>query len=188
MPNNNSRASLVIGLALIGLGVLFLLQQFFNFNFWGTLWPVFVIGVGALLFMAGLAGGREGAAAFVPASIVTMVGLILFVLNLTDRWEAWSYAWTLILVAVGIGLTLHGARAGLPELRRRGVQTIQTGLVLLLLFGAFFELVIFGSADVARWAGPVLLVALGVFLLGRGLLSGRRRNIESDNETGPAPQ
>ena len=92
MTNTGSRSSLVVGLALIGLGALFLLQQFFDFNFWDRLWPLFVLGGGALLFVIAAAGGRESAPMFVPASIVTMVGLILFTANLTDRWEIWSYA------------------------------------------------------------------------------------------------
>jgi hypothetical protein len=165
MSNSNSRASLVVGLALVGLGVLFLLQQFFDFNFWGALWPLLIIGAGGLLFVAAMLGGRESAPLFIPGSIVTMVGAILFVLNLTDRWEAWSYAWTLIIAAVGVGLWLHGVRAENAELRRRGQQTLQTGLVMLLIFGAFFELVVFGSGRTANWAGPVLLIALGAFLL-----------------------
>ena len=192
MRNNSSRASLVVGLALVGLGLLFLLQQFFDFDFFGTLWPLLVIGVGGLLFVSALAGGPGSAPLFVPASIVTMVGLILFTLNLTDRWEAWSYAWTLILVAVGVGLTLHGARSRNPELRRRGIQTIQTGLVLLLVFGAFFELVIFGSAREASWAGPALLIVAGLFLLARSVIRGRRPEIEPakerQKEAGQAPQ
>ncbi len=175
MTNNGSRSSLVVGLALIGLGALFLLQQFFDFNFWDRLWPLFVLGGGALLFVIAAAGGRESAPMFVPASIVTMVGLILFTANLTDRWEIWSYAWTLIPVGVGLGLMLHGWRTGSAELRRRGGQTLQAGLVMLLIFGAFFELVIFGSERVGMWAAPVLLIAVGLFLLARSLLGGRRR-------------
>ena len=173
MRNTSSRASLVAGLGLVGLGVLFLLQQFFDFNFWGALWPFLIIGVGALLLIGAASGGRESAPMFVPGSIVTTVGLILLVLNFTDRWEAWSYAWTLIVAAVGVGLWLHGTAANLPELRQRGRQTLLTGLGLLVVFGAFFELVIFGSAQVASWAGPVLLIAAGLFLLGRSLLRGR---------------
>jgi hypothetical protein len=189
--NNSARANLVVGLALVGLGVLFLLQQFFDFNFWGTLWPFLVIGVGGVMLVSAAVGGRASAPLFVPGSIVTTVGLILFVLNLTGRWEAWSYAWTLIIAAVGVGLWLHGTRAGNPELRRRGLQTLQTGLVMLVIFGAFFELVIFGSAQIARWAGPSLLIALGAFLLLRGVLGGGRRGVtppKNDNEIGTTPQ
>ena len=188
---NGSRASLVFGLALIGLGILFLLQQFLNINIWGTLWPFFVIGAGGLLLVAGAVGGRDSAPLFIPGSIVSMVGLILFVLNLTDRWEAWSYAWTLIIVAVGVGLFLSGTRGSQPDLRRRGVQTIQSGLVMLLIFGAFFELVIFGSARSATWAGPALLIAVGVLLLARSVLGGRRgpgvqQALEDDRQPRPS--
>ena len=193
MDNSNSRTSLVIGLALIGLGALFLLQQFFDFSFWGALWPVIVIGAGVLLLAVAATGGRGSAPLFVPGSIVTTVGLILFVLNLTDRWEAWSYAWALIIAGVGAGLWLHGTRAGLPELQRRGVQTIQSGLGLLLVFGAFFELVIFGSGRVARWAAPALLIAVGAFLLLRSLLRGGRpatpvEERPADRQLGQPPQ
>ena len=42
----NYRASLFVGLALIGLGVLFLLQQIFHWSVWDALWPVIVIAFG----------------------------------------------------------------------------------------------------------------------------------------------
>jgi hypothetical protein len=177
MSNENSRVSLVVGLALIGLGALFLVQQFFDFNFWDTLWPFFVIGGGGLLFLIGIMGGRESAGLFIPASIVTTVGSILFVLNLTDRWEAWSYAWTLIIAAVGAGLWLQGLRLNDAALQKRGRQTLQSGLVMLLFFGAFFELIIFGSARVTRWAGPALLIVAGGYLLLRNALGGRRDSV-----------
>jgi hypothetical protein len=173
MDVQNRRASLVIGLALVGLGALFLIQQFFDFNFWGTLWPLLVIGGGVVLLAAAALGGPSAAGVFVPGSIVTTVGLILLVLNATGRWEAWSYAWTLIIAAVGVGLWLHGLRTGQPELRRRGAQSIQSGLVMLLVFGLFFEVLIFGNLDLPSWGGPALLIAAGLFLLLRGMLTGR---------------
>jgi hypothetical protein len=173
MNTQNSRAGLVVGLALIGLGLLFLLQQFLNFNFWDTLWPILVLGVGGLFLAAAALGGRDNAALFVPGSLITMVGAILFVLNLTDHWEAWAYAWTLIIAAVGIGLMLHGARTQDASLQRRGQQTLQSGLVMLLIFGAFFELIVFGSGRTAQWAWPVLLIAVGLYLLVRRTLWGR---------------
>ena len=61
----NSRVSLVLGLALVGLGVLFLAQQFFDFNFWDWLWPVALIVFGLYLLVQrsglldGLLPGRD---------------------------------------------------------------------------------------------------------------------------------
>lgn len=191
MENSNRRGSLVIGLALVALGTLFLLQQFFRFNFWDTAWPLFIVAGGGLLLAAAALGGRGAAGMFVPGSIVTMVGLITFVLNLTGRWEAWAYAWTLILAAVGVGLWLLGLRTGDREARRRGPQTIATGLVLLLVFGAFFEGLIFGGVDLPRWAAPALLILAGLFLLLRSALAGRsappERPAPPAGDGGPPP-
>ena len=41
--------ALFFGLGLIGLGGLLLLGELFHLNFWGLLWPFFIIGPGVLL-------------------------------------------------------------------------------------------------------------------------------------------
>jgi len=65
-------ASVVIGAGLVILGVFFLLNQLFNFDFLGELWPLIVVFVG-LLFLGGMfvGGGARGQWA-VPGSMITI--------------------------------------------------------------------------------------------------------------------
>lgn len=170
----NSRGSLVLGLALIGLGVLFLAQQVFNFNFWDWLWPLLIVGSGGLFFAGMFAGGKPAAGLAIPGSIITTVGLIVFVMNITDRWEAWAYAWTLMVAAVGLGIAISGWWAGSAEQRRSGLALVRTGIVMFFIFGAFFELLIFNDRNVPGWLWPAALIAAGLYLLvsRAGLLDG----------------
>jgi hypothetical protein len=176
MPQGQSRSTLIIGLALIGLGVLFLLQQLFDLRIWDWLWPLVIMAFGGMFF-AGMAAGSRGAGAgalAIPGSIITGIGLMMFVMNLTGRWEAWAYAWGLIVAFVGVGLAINGWWSGQPGLRRSGWALARTGLFLFLVFGAFFELLIFGSVEAGNWLWPVILIGLGLWLLVRrsGLVDG----------------
>jgi hypothetical protein len=181
MPPTRSRFTLAAGLSLIGMGVLFLLQQALGVDVLGRLWPLFIVASGGLLLAGALSGGKQAASLAVPGSVVTVIGLILLVLSLTGRWHAWAYAWPLLLASVGVGLMVMGRQSdGLP-LQRLGGALLRLGLSLFLLFGLFFELFIFGTPETARWGAPALLILLGAYLLlrGSGVLGRRRRAVQS---------
>jgi drug/metabolite transporter (DMT)-like permease len=153
------------GVLLVVLGLFFLVAQFVNVD-WGSLaWPFFIIVPGALLLTAALMGGKSAAGLAIPGSIVTTVGLILFVQNLTGRFESWAYAWGLILVSVGVGQYLRGQWAGEEAMRRSGLRFAALGLLLFLLFGIFFELFIFNQSPLLRNWWPLILIGIGAFLL-----------------------
>jgi len=161
-------------IGLVAIGILLLLAQTFRWNLGEVGWPLFVLVPGLLFLAAAAFGGRSVAGLFVPGSVVTTVGLILFVQNLSGRFETWAYAWALIPTAIGVGLSLQGARTEDPALRRRGRQLIGTFLLAFLAFAVFFEGFIFGDI-VETWADtwlfrsllPLLLIAAGAYLLWR---------------------
>jgi hypothetical protein len=97
---------LIGGSILIGLGLLFLLAQFFNFAAWQFLWPFFVIGVGGLFFVGMLAGGKPASGLAIPGSLIGVIGLMLLYQNLTGHWSSWAYGW---LDAGDLSLRLSGA-------------------------------------------------------------------------------
>jgi hypothetical protein len=173
---SNSRASLFIGVALIGLGALFLAQEIFDLRLLDWMWPLLIVAFGALFFVGMVAGGKATGPLAIPGSIICVIGLIMLGLNLTDHWESWAYAWGLIVAAVGLGLLIWGWYGDQPALRRSGLSVMQTGLFLFLIFGAFFELLIFRSFAAASWVWPVVLIGLGLWLLvtRTGLFGGRR--------------
>lgn len=166
MKRNNG--SIVAGSLLILFGLLALLGQLFKgFNFWGALWPFIVIGFGLMFFIGMLLGGKSVAGLAIPGSIITVSGLMLLVQNLTGYWESWSYSWTVILISVGLGIFLMGLYTGNEGSRRAGLRVMKTGLILLVVFGAFFELIFSASQPVGlrQILFPAALILLGIYLV-----------------------
>lgn len=154
----------VLGIVLIVLGLLFLLGR--GLDFGALAWPLFVLVPGLILLGTAFMGRRDVAGLAIPGSIVTTIGLILLVLNLTDYWQAWAYCWALIAAGAGLGTFIHGALTNDPVKERDGLRAAYVGLALFAGFGAFFEFFIWGGASlIIRWLLPLALVGGGVFLL-----------------------
>lgn len=163
--------SMVAGILLIVFGGLALASQFFGpFNFWGRLWPLLIVSIGVMFFVGMLAGGRGASGLAIPGSIITTVGLMMLLQNLTGHWESWSYGWTVIIASVGVGIYIMGVRRDDEGQRQSGLQVMKTGAVLFVIFGAFFEMV-FNSSQIAQLAFPIGLIVLGGYLiLRRGVI------------------
>ena len=153
------------GFLLVAIGLLFLLGQFGA----GLAWPLFVLVPGLVMVAVALGGPRSSAGLAVPGSIVTTVGLILFVQQLTGRFDTWSYAWGLVLAAVGVGTFLQGSIEEVPARQREGLRLATVGLAMFAAFGVFFEFLVFGSplGGAGGWVLPLLLIAGGVWMLRR---------------------
>ncbi len=173
----------LLGLALVALGIIVLLARLVSIDLASVGWPFFVIIPGAVLLVLALLG-RGGASLGLAllGSIVTMTGLLLLYQDETGHYESWAYAWTLVApTAVGIGLILHGWRAGRRDLVRGGSLTAGSGIVLFLVGGIFFEVVIGISGrevePLFRILFPVLLIGLGLLLLAANALPARWRQM-----------
>ncbi len=192
MKSRDGSASVVIGVGFVLLGVLFLLNQFFNLNFLGDLWPLFIVFVGLLFLGGAFAGGGGGSQMAIPGSMITMTGLIMLVMNATGRWEAWAYAWALIWpTAFGIGLVISGTRRDRPGTTRTGWGMVRAGVLIFVLAGAFFELLIgLGGREGGQFLWPILLIGIGVyFLVRRGGISLRYRpETETENDAEDAQE
>ncbi len=183
LKSRDGSASVVIGVGLVLLGVLFLLIQFFNLDFLGVLWPLFIVFVGLLFLGGAFAGEGDRGQMAIPGSMITMTGLIMLVMNATGRWEAWAYAWALIWpTAFGIGLVISGTRSDRPATTRSGWGMVRSGILIFVLAGTFFELLIgLGGRRGNQFLWPILLIGIGVyFLVRRGRTSLRYR---PDTET-----
>ncbi len=165
MSNRNQ----IAGIALIVVGVLFLFGRAFSaIDFGHFLWPFFVLVPGLALLGSAFLGSRNSAHLAMPGSIVTTIGLILLVLNVTGYWQAWAYCWAVIIVGVGIGNLIYGSLSHDSLREQDGMRTIYVGLTLFAVFGAFFEFLIWGGfAGTLRWLLPLLLIGGGVYLLMR---------------------
>ncbi len=179
---SENQGRMILAVILIGLGVVLLLGQLFDFSLIGTFWP-FIIILPGLVFLYFAVKGEPGMAALaIPGAIVTGTGAILLFQQLTGRWESWAYIWTLYPVFLGLGLIYMGQRTNTAGTYQTGRAFVQWGLIGFVVFGAFFELLVFGGGFglFGRFTWPLLLILLGGFLLLRtvrpDLLSTGRRS------------
>jgi len=171
--SRQNRTQLALGVLLVLLGAWFIavrqipiLKPFSNLN-WD--WPFYVIGAGALLLIIGLVTDAPRMA--IPAAIVAGIGGILYYQNMSHDWESWNFIWTLIPGFVGVGNILAGLFG--DDTRHnigRGLNLIVISAVLFLIFAAIFNRInILGNYGVA-----VLLILLGFYVIGRGLMSSHK--------------
>jgi hypothetical protein len=175
-----NRSNLFLGLLLILIGAWLVVsrqvpavQDWLSQNF---AWPMYIIGLGLLFFLGALFTGTPGLS--VPAAIIAGVGGILYFQYRNDNdYSTWSYMWTLIPGFVGVGVILAGLLGEYPRQNvARGLNLLVTSAVLFLIFGAFF-----GGLGILGPNGPaILLIALGLYILIRGMLRNSNRGL---NET-----
>jgi hypothetical protein len=190
MSTRNNSGAIVGGTILIFLGLMMLAGQWFrSFDFLGMLWPLFIVGLGMLFFIGMLAGGKSAAGLAVPGSIITVIGLMLLAQSLTGYWQSWAYGWTVILIAVGLGIFIMGAYAGNEGSRRAGLRLMELGGFFLTVFGALFEGLFFASnhPGAGQLIFPAALILLGLYLV--LIRSGWRRGSPpsgSDSQNNPS--
>ncbi|MGD0752564.1 MAG: hypothetical protein ABSA23_14310 [Anaerolineales bacterium] len=168
MSNKRISGSLVGGMILIVLGLLSLFGQIFRgFPFLSYLWPFIIVGFGGLFFVGMLAGGKSLAGLAIPGAIISGLGLMMFIQNLTGYWESWAYSWTIILVLVGLGIFIMGLYTEDTHHRQSGLRVMKVGAILFIIFGGFFELIFnaFRPYGIQQYLFPLLLVALGIYLV-----------------------
>jgi hypothetical protein len=188
MLTKRNNGSIIGGAIMIVFGILALLGQLFkHFDFWGTFWPFIVIGIGIMFFVGMFLGGKSTAGLAIPGAIITVIGLQMFFQNLTGYWETWSYGWTVILFSVGLGIFIMGAYNGNGQTRASGFKLMKVGVVLFVIFGAFFEF-LFAGGGLRQLFFPAALILLGLYLIlvRSGLLP--RRNKETLDQPQNPPQ
>jgi len=90
MDKNRNLTVVIVGIILVLIGIFSLFGRYFVFFNMDSLWPLIVVVVGAAFFVGMLLGDKSRGGLAVPGSILVTIGLILYVMNLTNTWEAWS--------------------------------------------------------------------------------------------------
>jgi DNA-binding CsgD family transcriptional regulator len=160
---------------LIGLGVLFLALYFllgWTSNF---IWPIVIIMLGAVFFILTGTLKKDWIWAdllYIPATLMLFFGVIFLINVLTNDWNAWAYAWMLIIAGLGVGVLLADRRyQWRKEIRQAAVGTIIASITLAILFGIiaggrFFIvmislLLVWGGLSL-QWLHPKLALPEGI--------------------------
>ncbi|MEB2287352.1 MAG: hypothetical protein OZ934_04490 [Anaerolineae bacterium] len=168
--DSNSDRRIFGAMALIALGAILLTGL-------GMWWPLFIVVPGLLLLLPAWYGGAAGAVLFaIPGMMVTGTGALLAAMAVTGYWQAWAYAWTLYGVFLGMAFLLMSRQLSNASLYTAGQGLVRASLIGFVAFGLFFELVIgIGIGGLGAPFGPLVLIALGFWLLMRS--SGSRRRL-----------
>jgi len=165
-----------LGIALLLIGALLFVAQLLDIGIGDVGWPAIVIGIGVVILVLGLFVNREQGMV-IGGTVVTTVGLVLLYQDQTGRWSTWAYAWALVgPAASGLGMVLWGLRTADPVEIRNGTWALLTGLAIFVVGFLFFEGVIGLSGEplgIPEWVLPVVVIAIGVIVLARGILSRR---------------
>jgi hypothetical protein len=174
------QAATVGGIVLVGLGVLFLIQQGLGIDIGRFAWPLFVLLPGFGMLIAFAVGPRSAAGLAIPGCVVTTIGLILAIQNTFDVWQTWAYAWALIPASVGLGLRLQSERLGQPRAMQVGTRMFEGFLLAFCVFFVFFELILnlshFANGVLRTMVGPAVLILAGIYLLMRRRPSAAQSN------------
>jgi hypothetical protein len=181
---SSSRGVITLGVILVLAGAAALVLQAAGIDLLDAIedngWPLFVIvpGVG-LLALSLLPQPPRGLGFAIAGMIVLTVGGILLYQQLSDHWESWSYAWTLVaLVAPGIALLVYGGVFRLGRLVRVGAVLAAVGVVAFLA-GMWFYETLFDTGtlpiDLAPlW--PLVLVVVGAVIVAAAIVRGDQRH------------
>lgn len=151
---------------VIAIGIVLLSANLFHFHLIDWLWPGFVIAPGLILLWPAFnsTAARQSKLNFlaVPGAMVVTVGLLLFVMNLTNHFEAWAYSWPLVVASAAAGLMY--IRRFDPDNGRSqsGHKFIRTMITLFGVLAVFFEIVVF--ENFTPWL-PLALIGYGVYML-----------------------
>ena len=158
-------------LLLIGAGVILLFAYILDIHLIDFLWPGFIIGPGLLLMWPAYNSTAEEQSklAFlaVPGAMLATIGVLLFVMNITDHFEAWAYSWPLIIAAAAGGVMYVTRHDNNERLEERGYKFVRVMSMLFFGLAFFFEIIIFENFN------P--LMSLGVIVLGLYLFMRERQ-------------
>ncbi len=158
---------LYLGIVLVVTGGLFLADQMLDVQIMRYFWPLLVVLFGLTFYVGMLFAGKRGAGLAIPGSIITTIGLLLFIQNTFNLWVTWAYAWALLVSATGLGMLIMNFYLKRTGLRRVAGLIIGIGLTLFVLFGLFFEIIL-DIAGTNVESGLFLgggLVMLGLFVI-----------------------
>jgi hypothetical protein len=149
--------------ALLTLGVLFLVFNVIGMSAGPLIWLFVGLGIFVLMVLLGKSFGWLA----VPASVVTMVGVILLYsliyngLFPRNAGLSWIYTWTLFFAAAAMGILISHHWSGRPQETRFGTGLLKVSLVAFVGIALIVEMI--HLLNTFLW--PAVLIVLGGYLL-----------------------
>ncbi len=152
-------------IVIIGIGVLLLATNIFHFELINILWPGFIIAPGLMLLWPTHASSpdQQSRLSFlaVPGAMIVTTGVMLFVMNVTDHFEAWAYSWTLLLASIPAALMYIKRFEPTNSIHESGHRFIRTMIMMFMGLAVLFEVVIFQNFSPLL---PLLLIGYGLVM------------------------
>jgi hypothetical protein len=163
------KASLLIGVTLIALGVLALAGNLLirasgvGFLLGFHAWPIFVVGAGLLFCLPPFIFPRQRGLSglFMPGIPTLTTGMLLFVASVTGNWSIWAYLWPLEVISVALGFIMMAIFLKVPWLAIPASIIGLTGLVL-----QFCAITGWWSSWAVLWTVEPLAVGLPLLVIG----------------------
>lgn len=172
MNGNESRGSrrstLLAGVLLAVAGVVFLLNNFYDFLFIDRLWPLFLLIPVAVLALAWADKGREAAGVVIPIVILTFYAAYFLWLNYTS-WANSGTTWPNYLIGPGLAFVAY-------YFVERRAELLVPAFVLLGLASVFYSAMYDNTLIIGGF-----LVLTGLIVLARGY---RRPGKKGDDAAG----
>jgi DNA-binding CsgD family transcriptional regulator len=159
---NLNRLVRILSYLLLGVAAVFIVtNSIFGSKLNFSLPLVFLV-LGAI-FMVGawiyIPEYRWAAYFYIPGGILVAFGLVFLLNMITGDYQAWAYAWLLLMAGAGFGAVLTGQALQWPRPFRMAAWGVTlAGLTLFALFG-----VIAGGAFI-QLAAPIMLAGFGLIL------------------------
>jgi len=150
--------SLIPGIMLIVLGIIFLLPNFTPLQ-GQDLWPILILGPGILFYIMFIQD-RANYGLLMPATVLTFSGFLFFYC-IINGWHLMRTLWPVLMIAPGIAFLLMYAFG------KKENALLVPGIILTALGGVF----LIGATDY-DYLWPVALIVLGIVLL----FGARRKN------------
>jgi hypothetical protein len=177
--SRTDRGALILGGGLLLMGIVLLLGRILSIPFGDFMWPFIFIIPGVLVFFSAVASdSSSGEGLSILGAILTSLGLIFLIQQVTDLWASWAYVWALIApTSVGVAQMVYGTRKNRDLIVQSGKKLINIGLIIFAIGFVFFELIIgingFGIGNLGLPVIPVMMVFVGIVILARALIKNR---------------
>jgi DNA-binding CsgD family transcriptional regulator len=152
----------IVSIGLVVTGALLLMLALFGGKAANLALPLLIVVLGAVFILLAVVLADTWRAApwlYLPGCLLLPLGFILFLNVATEDWNAWAYAWMLVVAGLGLGAALVARRLGYPLLVTQiGLGLAAGGVTFFALFG-----MLVGGLLIQIMA-PILLAVIGVAL------------------------